>query len=364
MPKPKNVDDLLVTGQEIKSNDNESDDTSSPPAKAEKQKNTKSKSTVKKETPRHDTTTDIKKDSSSLDHRDNENNRVSDSDTYHTASDDSDSDTNEYDQAKDEEIDEDNRSDEDKRSEEDRRKYGTDQEMEDGDGKRNEKSSDIESEDETDEYGTKIAKPRTYTEEEVQRMIRDRLSRGSHANHQASQPTQQQINKAAGDFVFDENSDQDFQTQLKMFVKNTFKEIHEEDASLKRREREQKEYTEFQDKFTAGMSKYPDFVDVVGDKPITDAMVMATRAMEKPAAFLYAAAKTNAKELERISRIADPFQQATEIGRLEERMRKSKIITRSSRPIESDKGDVVDKKPVFVRDIDRLIDKHAKSKPR
>ena len=64
-------------------------------------------------------------------------------------------------------------------------------------------------------------------------------------------------------------------------------------------------------------------------------MVIATRGMQDPAAFIYAAAKTQAPELERISRIQDPISQVVELGRLEERMRKSRAsVSQAPRPID------------------------------
>src|SRR5882724_6042410 len=46
-------------------------------------------------------------------------------------------------------------------------------------------SNDVSNDDEEiDEYGTKVGKKKLYTEEEVQRMIRDRLKRGQHPEQQ------------------------------------------------------------------------------------------------------------------------------------------------------------------------------------
>ena len=66
--------------------------------------------------------------------------------------------------------------------------------------------------------------------------------------------------------------------------------------------------------------------------------------MDDPAAFIYAAAKTQAPELERISKLSDPYSQAVELGRLEERMRKSRAsVSGAPRPIDQIKGDSVEK---------------------
>jgi len=84
--------------------------------------------------------------------------------------------------------------------------------------------------------------------------------------------------------------------------------------------------------------------------------------MEDPAAFLYAAAKFQGKELERISQMPDAFAQATELGRLEERMRKAKRSTGAARPLTPVKGDVGGKLPEPTKNIDNLINKHARLK--
>jgi hypothetical protein len=102
------------------------------------------------------------------------------------------------------------------------------------------------------------------------------------------------------------------------------------------RQREAQTQQEFEGKFRDGMGKFHDFVDVIGELPfeITNPMTLATRGMADPAAFLYAASKRNPQELERISKIRDPYAQMTEIGRLEERMRKNKPTTKAPRPLD------------------------------
>ncbi len=217
---------------------------------------------------------------------------------------------------------------------------------------------------ETDEYGIEVPKARTYSEEEVQRMIRDRLSRGRHepqqqASHQAA------AQQAAQDFQADPNSDQPWEQQLESFVKNTIDKVQRE-AQTKQYQREESErQTNFEVKFTTGMEKFTDFKDVVGKMPITDSMMLSIRDMENPATFIYAAAKLQPKELERIASLSDPFQQAKEMGRLDERMRKAKNISNTAVPLKTTKSDMIgksDDKPKYS--IDNLIDKHAKSRRR
>ena len=166
---------------------------------------------------------------------------------------------------------------------------------------------------EVDEYGNAVPKARTYTEEEVQRMIRDRLSRGSAA--------QAEVKKAAENFEADPNNPESWEVQLEAFVEKT---LEKRQGKLQRETMEKQErarQAEFETKFNSGMEKYKDFREVVEGKPITNAMMMAARNMKDPAAFVYAASKTQVKELERIAQLPDAYAQALEIGKLDERMR-------------------------------------------
>jgi hypothetical protein len=200
-----------------------------------------------------------------------------------------------------------------------------------------------------------------YSEEEVQRMIRDRLKRGG-TEHQP--PTTQQVAKVADDFKFDENSEQGWQEQLEQFVDRRIDSREQKAANTAKEAKLQREKAEFDDKFMRNMDDYPDFIDTVRDHDITDAMIHATKEFKQPAAFLYAAAKAHPKELARISALPDALAQASAIGRLEERMRKAKQATKAAKPIVSDKGDYNDKAKDHGRNIDSLIERHAKTKIR
>jgi len=90
---------------------------------------------------------------------------------------------------------------------------------------------------------------------------------------------------------------------------------------------------EWQTKFESGTKKYEDFWPTVNKTPITSTMMIATRAMENPAAFLYAAAKLQPAELTRIAGIQDYATQMVEMGKLEERMKRSTAVTKAARPL-------------------------------
>ena len=103
------------------------------------------------------------------------------------------------------------------------------------------------------------------------------------------------------------------------------------------------------------MSKYSDFVEVVGSKPITNDMMKGIRGLKNPVAFLYAAAKQQPAELDRISKIQDPYQQAAEMGRLHEKMVKTRPhSSNASKPLIPKSADVADSAPMKVSIEDRI----------
>jgi hypothetical protein len=222
----------------------------------------------------------------------------------------------------------------------------------------------------SDEYGNPIKKqePKTYTEDEVNerinRAVRERMDR-----MERNKPTQEQKQQAeqAG-FEYDRNAEGNWQQQLKDFIAHTYKEITQEEQQEKQRQaqeqqmqREQAAMQDYEQKFSQGMQRFDDFIEVVGNKQLTDPMVLASRSMRDPAAFFYAAAKNHSAELDRISKLSDPYQQMTEIGRLEERMKKSKPTSKAPKPISRVTGDMSDRSDES-RNIDDLIMLDAKQK--
>lgn len=192
-----------------------------------------------------------------------------------------------------------------------------------------------------DDYGSEIAtKERTYSESEVQAMIRDRLSRGRQ-QQEAPQPQYQPQPAQQSAPEYDPNSGESWEAQLEGFIENTLTKREQQRQQQDWQRQEQETQTNFEVRFNQGMQKYQDFEQVVLGKPLTPQMVISTRGMSDPAAFIYAAAKTQAPELERISKIGDPYAQAIELGRLEERMRKSRgNVSQAPKPIAAPKGDM------------------------
>lgn len=206
-----------------------------------------------------------------------------------------------------------------------------------------------------DEYGNPVPKSKVYTEEEVQQMVRDRLTRDRMARNNQAPVTQQQVNDAQQSFQYDEESNLTWQQQLDNHIRHTVKSIREEESTLQRKYAEESAQQAFEAKFLTDMSKYSDFVDVVGSKPITNDMMKGIRGLKNPVAFLYAAAKQQPAELDRISKIQDPYQQAAEMGRLHEKMVKTRPnSSNASKPLIPKSADVADSAPMKVSIEDRI----------
>lgn len=207
----------------------------------------------------------------------------------------------------------------------------------------------------TDEYGQAASKKeKLYTQAEVEQMMRDRNKRGEFAKQETYTPPPETHQSSS-----DESGGEEWEQQFEALVDQTISKREQKRQEAEWQQRMQHEQAEFEIKFNSGAAKYADFESVVVGKPLTPSMVIATKAMKDPAAFIYAAAKTQAHELERISKIEDKLVQAVEIGKLEERMRKGKASsTGAPRPIESAKGDVVQDK-VKPRNIDDILREEA-----
>ena len=192
---------------------------------------------------------------------------------------------------------------------------------------------------EVDDYGNERS-TKTYTEDEVNERInqavRERLAR-----QERNQPTQQQAQQAAASgFEYNAESNESWQQQLESFVEQTVSRMSQKQAQQAQAQREQQAQAEFETRFHAGREKFKDFADVVGNQPISDAMVLAARSMKDPAAFFYAAAKRAPSELQRIANIQDHYAQIAEIGKLEERMKQSRPATKAPRPVSRTAGDL------------------------
>ncbi len=204
-----------------------------------------------------------------------------------------------------------------------------------GEGEQEEKPRKEEAK-EFDEYGNE--------KEPENEVIRERLARQARKHEAeinalrsqlAQQGASQQVQQAAKDFEYNPDDGGDWQQQLGLFIKQTVNSMTREQKEEQSRQEDAQLQSDFEGKFKEGMARFEDFTEVISSLPfqISNPMTLATRAMENPAAFLYAAAKRNPQELERISKIRDPYAQMTEMGKLEERMRKNKPTTKAPRPL-------------------------------
>ena len=143
------------------------------------------------------------------------------------------------------------------------------------------------------------------------------------------------VENAAQNFQYDPDSEQSVTEQLETFIEQTITKLTTKRYEQEQQLQEQKIQAEFEEKLVNGMQRFHDFRDVLSELPceITNPMTYATRAMTDPAAFLYAAAKRHPEELERISKMRDPYAQIAEMGKLEERMRRNKPTTKAPRPL-------------------------------
>lgn len=201
--------------------------------------------------------------------------------------------------------------------------------------------SDKQSDEEEDEYGNK--------KERMSKGMKDRLDR-KEKQHQREveqrdreiqqlrvqlqqQGASREVQQATRDFEYNPEAAGDWKQQLAQFVRQEVSSMTRDEQENQRRQMEEQAQGEFRDKFRAGMNKFEDFVEVVDAQPIDTEMTMALRGMADPAAFIYAAAKRHPQELERISKLRDPYARVLEMGKLEERMRRNKPTTKAPRPL-------------------------------
>jgi hypothetical protein len=214
-----------------------------------------------------------------------------------------------------------------------------------------EQGSQPETDKELDEYGTEIESekeemiPKSVMRERLERKNRETEQRIAEAQEQIRQEILRefQANQKTPPNTPVEGSD-DWEAQLKDFIVKTNQDVAKQEAEKKWRQQEAETQAQFEVKFNTGAAKYKDFETVVMGKAITPQMVIATRGMNDPAAFVYAAAKTQPQELDRISKITDPYAQVIELGRLEERLKKARNHSSTApKPASNVTGDVAER---------------------
>lgn len=215
----------------------------------------------------------------------------------------------------------------------------------------------------TDEYGTEI--PHQDDEMIPKSVLRERLDRKNRETEQRLAEAQERIRQEVmREFQAKQQTQatpvqegtDDWESQLKDFIVKTNQDVQKQESERQWRQQEDEAQAQFEVKFNTGAARYKDFESVVMGKSLTPQMVVATRGMNDPAAFIYAAAKTQPKELDRISKITDPYAQVIELGRLEERLKKTKNNTSNApRPASNVSGDVSEKVQGRTNIDDKII---------
>lgn len=214
-----------------------------------------------------------------------------------------------------------------------------------------------------DEYGNKKA-----IDNEV---IRERLARQAESLNRKHQQAMEELKRqltpqqqhAADNFEYNPNAEGDWQQQLAAFVKHTVNNMTQEQKKVQQEQIERQAQAEFEAKFYGGMSKFGDFVEVVGAQPITDAMTIATRSMKDPAAFLYAASKRAPQELQRISSLRDPYAQIAAMGALETSLKRKPEPSKAPKPLSRTPEDgIIEHKKKKTETIEDLIAQADKRK--
>lgn len=145
----------------------------------------------------------------------------------------------------------------------------------------------------------------------------------------------QQLQQAAQSFEADKNSEEDWQRQFEKMVEQTVHNMTSKKQHEQQRAEQIRLEKEFEKKLFSGMDRFSDFRETIRDVgcEITDHMTNATRSLDDPAAFLYAASKRHPEELKRISQLRDPYAQVREMGNLEAKMRKGKVASNAPRAL-------------------------------
>jgi hypothetical protein len=203
---------------------------------------------------------------------------------------------------------------------------------------------------EIDEYGNETESMTEVMKSRLKKQAEKYESRIQALESQISQLTplqHQQLQQEAKNFQADPNSDEDWQRQFESMVEQTVNNMHAKKQQEVQRNEEMRLDQDFQRKLLSGMDRFSDFREAIRDVgcDITNYMTNATRSLEDPAAFLYAAAKRHPDELQRISKLSDPYAQIREMGKLEEKMRKNKPISSAPRPLDKLKADAIIAQP-------------------
>ncbi len=118
--------------------------------------------------------------------------------------------------------------------------------------------SKSEEESPIDEYGNPVSKgkTKTFTQEEVNQIVRDRLARG---RQQQAEPENHRPLQQTEHHQSEESDGNDWEEQLNTFIDRKLEQKQQQEQERSWREKESQKQAEFQDKFTSGMDRYGDF---------------------------------------------------------------------------------------------------------
>ncbi len=159
----------------------------------------------------------------------------------------------------------------------------------------------------------------------------------------AQQGASREVQQAVKDFKYNPDEEVSWEQQLSEFVKQTVTNMHRDEQKVVRERQERDAQEKFEKNFRQGMERFGDFRETVGKYQIDDAMTLSLRGMSDPSAFIYAACKRQPQELERIAKLPDPYARMVEMGKLEEKMRRTKAATKAPRPLGRTREDAVAK---------------------
>ncbi len=191
-------------------------------------------------------------------------------------------------------------------------------------------------EDAEDEYGN----PKEILTKKVQKRLKRQAdkyeSKIQALESQIAQLTPQQHHQLQQDAKnINASSDEDWKLQFETMVEQTVYNMTAKKQQESQRIEQARLEQDFQKKLFSGIEQFGDFRETIQNVgcDITDHMTNATRSLDDPAAFLYAASKRHPDELKRISQLRDPYAQVREMGKLEEKMRKNKAGTNAPRSL-------------------------------
>lgn len=215
-----------------------------------------------------------------------------------------------------------------------------------------------------DDYGNET-KERMYTWEEVQEAQKNAVSsafqkrfKNSKNPPDYSQDVEESVmDEVNENYQHDPNKDGNWQEQLEDFVIKTIDKRQQNAEKQKMQRLEQERNNKFAEKFNTGAERFKDFEKIVTKESVTPTMVMATRGMKDPAAFLYAANKKAPEKLAKIKNMSDPYEQAHAMASLENSLRvnKKKNSNAPTPPSKTPHGTA----PVGEQSIDALIRQEA-----